>query len=405
MCGRLPSAPASQLSGKCRAIEARYGLVVAVTPPSFTIGIEEEYLLVDRATRNLVSSPDPDLWESAHRRLGSAVMPELLKAQIEIATRPQSKTEDLRADLKDKRRAVVDTVGAFGNAIIAASTHPFALWWEQEHTDQDRYLMLAEDLAVVGRRMVICGMHVHVAIEDPELRIDLMDQLTYFLPHLLALSTSSPFWGAGNTGLKSYRTNIFRSLPRTGVPEHFESHAEYLRHVDVLVNAGLIEDASKIWWDVRPSSKYPTLELRVCDICTRWEDAIAVASLYRCLLHMLYRLRRENQRWRRYSNMLVAENLWRAQRYGVEGSLMDFGQSALVPFVDLADELAFLVQPDAEILGCVDEIEHIRTIARSGTSAKRQVASYEAALASGATEEEALQAVVDELITDTERDL
>ncbi len=376
-----------------------------MTPPSFTIGVEEEYLLVDRTTRNLVSSPSPNLWQAAHRRLGSAVMPELLKAQIEIATRPHSSTGDLRDDLIDKRRAVVETAAEFDNAIIAASTHPFALWWEQEPTDQDRYLMLAQDLAVVGRRMVICGMHVHVAIEDPEMRIDLMNQATYFLPHLLALSTSSPFWGTHNTGLKSYRMNVFRTLPRTGLPEHFESHAEYERHVDVLVSAGLIEDASKIWWDIRPSGRYPTLELRVCDICTRWEDAIAIASLYRCILHMLYRLRRENQRWRRYANMLVAENLWRAQRYGVEGSLMDFGQSALIPFTELADELAFLVQPDAEILGCVDEIEHIRTIARHGTSAKRQIAIFEAAVDAGADTGEALRAVVDELITDTERGL
>ncbi|MDH4116822.1 MAG: carboxylate-amine ligase [Acidimicrobiia bacterium] len=372
-----------------------------MTPPSFTIGIEEEYLLVDRQTRNLVADPHPDLWEDAHRRLGSAVMPELLKAQIEIATRPHSDTSALRDDLKAMRSEVSNAASKFDAAIIASSTHPFALWWEQQHTDKDRYLLLAQDLAVVGQRLVICGMHVHVAIEDPDLRIDLMNQVTYFLPHLLALSTSSPFWGSRNTGLKSYRMNVFRTLPRTGFPEHFESWAEYQRHVDVLVNAGLIEDSSKLWWDVRPSARYPTLEMRVCDICTRWEDAIAIASLYRCLLHMLYRLRRDNQRWRTYANMLVSENLWRAQRYGVEASLMDFGESTLVPFADLADEMAFLVQPDAEILGCVDEIDHIRTIARDGTSARRQVETYTAALASGAGESEALQAVVDELIRDT----
>ncbi len=377
--------------------------MVAVTPPSFTIGVEEEYLLVDRVTRNLVVDPHPDLWATAENRLGSAVMPELLKAQIEIATRPHSDTTALATDLRSLRAAVSSTADEFGAAIIAASTHPFALWWEQQHTDQDRYVILAQDLAMVGQRLVICGMHVHVAIEDPELRIDLMNQVTYFLPHLLALSTSSPFWGSRNTGLKSYRMNVFRTLPRTGLPEQFDSWAEYQRHVDVLVNAGLIQDASKIWWDIRPSAKYPTLEMRVCDICTRWEDAIAIASLYRCLLHMLYRLRRDNQRWRRYANMLVAENLWRAQRYGVEGSLMDFGESELVPFSDLADELVYLVQPDAEILGCIDEVEHIRTIARQGTSAKRQIATHKAAIDGGATPSEALMAVVDELIEDTVR--
>jgi carboxylate-amine ligase len=380
-------------------------LRVALTPPSFTIGIEEEYLLVDRETRNLVASPSRDLWEEAQRRLGSAVMPELLKAQIEIATRPHADTGDLRADLQDKRRAVIGTAEAFDTDLIASSTHPFALWWEQEHTDQERYLMLAQDLAVVGQRLVICGMHVHVAIEDPDLRVDLMSQVAYFLPHLLALSASSPFWGARNTGLKSYRMNVFRTLPRTGLPEAFESFTEYQRHVNVLVNAGLIEDASKIWWDIRPSNKYPTLEMRVCDICTRWEDAIAIASLYRCLLHMLYRLRRENQRWRRYANMLIAENIWRSQRYGVEGSLMDFGESALIPFHDLADELVYMLQPDAEILGCVDELEHIRTIARQGTSARRQLDVYDAAIEAGESEEAAMRAVVEHLIADTKAGL
>jgi carboxylate-amine ligase len=374
---------------------------VGVPEPSFTIGIEEEYLLVDRESRNLLADPDPALWQAAQARLGSSVMPELLKAQIEIATRPHAATIALAEDLRQMRAAVSHSAEEFGAAIIAASTHPFALWWEQQHTDKDRYLLLAQDLAVVGHRLVICGMHVHVAIEDPELRIDLLGQMAYFLPHFLALSTSSPFWGGRNTGLESYRMNVFRTLPRTGLPEHFDSWAEYQRHVDVLVNAGLIEDSTKVWWDIRPSARYPTLEMRVCDICTRWVDAIAIASLYRCVLHMLYRLRRENQRWRRYLNMLVAENMWRAQRYGVQGSLMDFGKSELVDFTDLVDEMVEAVRPDAEILGCVDEVEHVRVIAQQGTSSRRQVRVYEAALETGATPEEALRAVVDHLIEDT----
>jgi carboxylate-amine ligase len=374
---------------------------MAVSEPSFTIGIEEEYLLVDRSSRNLVIDPHPDLWERAQDRLGPAVMPELLKAQIEIATRPHSSVDALTADLASLRSTVSRTAAEFGAGIIAASTHPFALWWEQQHTDKDRYLVLAQDLAIVGQRLVICGMHVHVAIEDPELRIDLMNQVAYFLPHMLALSASSPFWGGRNTGLKSYRMNVFRTLPRTGLPGHFDSWAEYTRHVDVLVNAGLIEDASKIWWDVRPSSRYPTLEMRVCDLATRLEDAIAIASLYRCLLHMLFHLRTKNQRWRRYADMLISENIWRAQRYGVESSLMDYGKGELVPFSELAEEMVDLLRPHAEALGCLPQVEHVITIAREGTSAKRQIATYEKALSEGASPEEALKAVVDELLDDT----
>jgi carboxylate-amine ligase len=378
---------------------------MAVSEPTFTIGIEEEYLLVDKTSRNLVVDPHPDLWSRAQDRLGPAVMPELLKAQIEIATRPHESVDGLTADLRSLRATVSHTASDFGAGIIAASTHPFALWWEQQHTDKDRYLLLAQDLAIVGQRLVICGMHVHVAIEDPELRIDLMNQVTYFLPHLLALSASSPFWGGRNTGLRSYRMNVFRTLPRTGLPEHFDSWAEYTRHVDVLVNAGLIEDSSKIWWDVRPSSKYPTLEMRVCDLATRLEDAIAIASLYRCLLHMLFHLRSGNQRWRRYANMLISENIWRAQRYGVESSLMDYGKGELVPFSELAEEMVDLLRPHAQALGCVPQLERITAIAREGTSAKRQTATYDSAITAGATPEEALKAVVDELLIDTVADI
>jgi carboxylate-amine ligase len=369
--------------------------------PQLTIGIEEEYLLVDLETRNLLADPPHELWEGAHERIEGRVSRELLRAQIEVGTKPHERVADAGHDLRALRRTLGQVSADHDAAIIAASTHPFALWWEQVHSEGDRYEMLAEDLGVVGRRMVICGMHVHAGIEDPELRVDLMNQVTYFLPHLLALSTSSPFWGGHNTGLKSYRMNVFRTMPRTGLPEEFASWAEYQRHVQVLVEAGLIEDGSKIWWDVRPSTRYPTLELRVTDICTRWQDAVTIAALYQSLLHMLYRLRRTNQKWRRYANMLVAENIWRAQRYGAQGELMDFGIGRLVPFTDLVDELVELVRPDAEMLGCVAEVEHARDIASDGTSARRQVAAYESALAAGASDTDALRAVVDELIADT----
>ena len=369
--------------------------------PSLTVGIEEEYLLVDPETRNLVADPPSRLWEEAISELGTRVVPELLRAQIEVGTHPHGDIQSLAADLRALRHDLAAVAERNGARLIAASTHPFALWWEQQHTDRDRYQMLAQDLGMVGHRLVICGMHVHSAIEDPELRIDLMNQVTYFLPHLLALSTSSPFWGGHNTNLKSYRMNVFRSLPRTGLPEHFDSWAEYERHIGVLTGAGLIEDASKMWWDIRPSVKFPTIEMRISDICTRWVDAVAIAAMYRSIIHMLWRLRIKNQRWRMYAHMLVAENVWRAQRYGIDTELMDYGRSELVPFPDLIDELVELVSRDADELGCLEEVQHTRVIAREGTSAHRQIASYEAALGAGASEQEALQAVVDHLITDT----
>ncbi|HUP16338.1 MAG TPA: carboxylate-amine ligase [Acidimicrobiia bacterium] len=368
--------------------------------PAFTVGIEEEYLLVDRVTRNLVSDPSPELWTSAKEALGPRAMPEFLRAQLEVATGVHDTVKAVGEELGDMRRTLNQVLS--GAAIIAASTHPFALWWEQQPTDRDRYKVMAEDLGMVARRMVICGMHVHAGIEDPDLRIDLMNQVRYFLPHLLTLSTSSPFWGSRQTGLKSYRISTFRTLPRTGLPEEFASWNEYQRHVDVLVHAGIIEDSTKIWWDVRPSARYPTLEMRISDVCTRVEDAMTVAAVYLSLLHMLYRLRRNNQRWRQYAPMLISENIWRAQRYGVEGSLMDYGKGVLVPYSDLVEEMIEMIRPDAEELGCVESVEHARTIVEGGTSADRQVKVYQAAVAGGANNEEALRAVVDHLLKDTQ---
>jgi carboxylate-amine ligase len=372
--------------------------------PSLTVGIEEEYLLVDPATRNLVADPRKELWDEAYEAIGERVTPEFLRAQMEVGTRPHASIQDLAEDLRELRRNLGAVTATHDAAIIASSTHPFALWWEQKSTDKERYQTLASDLGVVANRLVICGMHVHAGIEDPEMRIDLMTQVSYFLPHLLALSTSSPFWGGRNTGLKSYRMNVFRTMPRTGLPEHFDSWSEYQRHVEVLVQAGLIPDASKIWWDIRPSVRYPTLEMRISDICTRWRDAITIAAMYRCLLHMLFRLRVSNQRWRTYANMLVSENVWRAQRYGTAGDLMDYGKSALVPFDELIDELVELLRPDAEALGCVQEVEHARVIAREGTSAARQLATYQESINEGRPVDDALKDVVDQLIRETLED-
>jgi carboxylate-amine ligase len=244
-------------------------------------------------------------------------------------------------------------------------------------------------------------MHVHVGIEDRHLRIDLMNQIRYFLPHLLALSCSSPFWDGALTGLHAYRLVIFQNLPRTGMPEEFVSWGEYERYVEILVSAGLIEDASKLWWDIRPSTRYPTLEMRISDVCTRLDDAMTIAAFYQALLGYLYRLRRDNQRWRVYSPGIIEENVWRAQRYGTGGTLVDFGKGALVPFPDLIEELIEIIAQDAVEFEVEDEIRRARDIIAEGTSADRQIAAYRGAIDSGASEREALQAVVDELIADT----
>lgn len=369
--------------------------------PALSLGIEEEYLLVDRETRNLVSDPEAGMWESAQGALGAKAMPEFLRAQLEVATGIHSTVKAAGDELREMRQTLNQALEPHGAAVMAASTHPFALWWEQQPTDKDRYKVMAEDLGMVARRMVICGMHVHAGIEDADLRIDLMNQVRYFLPHLLALSTSSPFWGSRLTGLKSYRISTFRTMPRTGLPEEFSSWSEYQRHVDILVRARIIDDSTKIWWDVRPSARFPTLEMRITDVCTKVEDAMTVAACYLSLLHMLFRLRTENQRWRQYAPMLISENIWRAQRYGIEGSLMDFGKAVLVPYRDLVEEMIDILRPDAEELGCWGEVQRAREIVAQGTSAERQIAAYQQATADGASNEEALRQVVDQLIADT----
>lgn len=369
--------------------------------PSFTIGIEEEYLLVDRASRDLVREMPPALFEAAQQALQGQVAREFLKSQIEVGTSVHKTVGDAGRELGALRRTVAQLAGEHGLAPIAASTHPFARWSAQEPTERDRYQSLARDLAGVGRRLVICGMHVHVGIEDDELRIDLMNQARYFLPHLLVLSTSSPFAEGEDTGLKSYRLAAYQELPRTGLPGRFESWEEYRSTVDLLVRNGIIEDASKIWWDLRPSSRFPTLEMRVTDVCTRLEDAVCVAAMYVSILRMLYRIRRANQTWRTYPLFLLSENRWRAQRYGVQGTLFDFGKGELVAFGDLVEELLVLLREDAGALGCLAEIEHARTIVARGTSADRQVACFEQSMAAGLPRGRALEAVVDHLTGET----
>jgi carboxylate-amine ligase len=244
-------------------------------------------------------------------------------------------------------------------------------------------------------------MHVHCGIEDEDLRIDLMNQVTYFLPHLLALSTSSPFWEGHDTGMKAFRPTIFGDLPRSGMPERFESYREWQRFVEFLASSRLCDDPTKIWWDIRPSAKRPTLEQRITDICTDLDDALTLAALYQCLLHRLWRVRAGNLTWRSYRRALLMENKWRAQRWGVEAELADLGEGRLKPMRVLVEELIDLVREDALELGCLAEIERARTIVARGTSADRQLAVHREALAGGAEPEEARRAVIDWLIEAT----
>ena len=312
-----------------------------------------------------------------------------------------STVAEARESLRVLRRSVIEATAAHGLRPLAASTHPFANWHRQEHTARERYDMLSQELQATAWRMVICGMHVHVGIDDDELRIDLMRQFSYFLPHLLALSCSSPFWEGEDTGLRSYRLTVFDALPRTGIPERFTSYAEYRRHVAVLINAGIIEDATKIWWDVRPSDRYPTLETRVMDVCTRIEDAICIAAIIVSTLRMLWRLRERNQSWRNYAPMLIAENRWRAMRYGTDEGLMDFGTGEIVAFKPLMTDFLELIHDDAVALGCEKEVEHALVIAERGTSAHEQLRVYADAIDNGDTQQKAMQRVVDHLASVT----
>jgi len=363
--------------------------------PSFSLGLEEEYLLVDLATRDLVTDPPAELLQRCINETDGRVSPEFLRSQLEVKTSVCASVGGMRRELASLRRKVCDISADYGITPIAVSTHPFARPSQRPlHTNHERYADIAREVQGGARRMVICGMHVHVGLDDDDLRIDVMNQLSYFVPHLLALSCSSPFWEGDDMGVHSFRLMLLSSLPRTGLPDRFESYGEFRRHLDALVRNGLIEDTTKIWWDIRPSSRYPTLETRVFDCCAHLDDAVCLAALNLSLVRMLYRLRRANQTWRRYPRMLIAENRWRAMRFGSDASLLDLARGELVPFTELLEELLALVRDDAVALGCLAETEHSRTILRRGSSAHQQLDIYQMARKQGATASEALSAVV-----------
>ncbi|MEX3315133.1 carboxylate-amine ligase [Sulfitobacter sp. PS-8MA] len=337
----------------------------------FTIGIEEEYLLVDRDSLALADAPS-GLMEDCRKDLGDQVSPEMLQCQIEIGSKPCTTVAEARDDLRHLRSTIAKHAAKHNLAPIAVSCHPFSDWKNQEITHKERYSEIENELENVARRMLSCGMHVHVGIEGDDLRIDLMPQFSYFLPHLLALSASSPYWQGEDTGLASYRLAVMESMPRTGLPPQLHSWGEYERSTSALIELGIIPDQSKIWWDLRPSTHYPTLESRICDVQPRLSHALGLTGLTQSLARFLLRLRDSNLRWREYDRFLIEENRWRAQRYGVNETLIDFGDRKLKPFDQIFDEIIALIAEDAEALGCLDAVCALRDVVATGTSADRQ---------------------------------
>jgi carboxylate-amine ligase len=372
-------------------------------PPQewFTLGVEEEYLLVDCASKALVADPPEAIFASARRAVGTQVSREMMRSQIEVATRKHGSVADIRADLRQLRRSIATIAKPFGIAPLAASTHPFTGWNEMLATPRERYERVAADLQRVGLRGMFGGMHVHVGIPDDEMRIDLMNRITPFLPLLLALSTSSPFWRGEDTGLKSYRLAVAGEWPRGGFPDVFSCWGEYDHLIDTLVTAEVIPDATMIWWLIRPSARFPTIEIRITDCVTRLDDAMSIVALCQSLMRCLLRRPEINRDYVGYRRLFVDENRWRAQRFGVDASLLDWRRGCLVPITECVAEVIDLVEEDAEALGCVREMRAAAEIVTRGTSADIQLEIFRNATVAGDDTQAALRRVVAWLETAT----
>ena len=355
----------------------------------FTLGIEEEFQIVDPKTRELRSHVSEFL-EEGKMILGEQIKPEMIQSMIEVGTGICKNIEEARVDITRLRSIISGLAGKTGLAIVAASTHPFSHWEDQKIYDDERYSLLVQELQKVARSLLIFGLHVHVGVADLDRRIHIMNAARYFLPHVLALTTSSPFWMGHNTGLKSYRTEVFKQFPRTDIPDHFDSYGSFQRYVELLVKTGCINDGKKIWWDFRPHPVFPTLEFRICDIPTRVDDTVAIAALFQAIVAKLNKLIEKNLGFRLYRRMLIQENKWRAVRWGIDGKMIDFGKQKEVPTRDLILELLEFVDDVVDELGSRKEIEHIHTILERRTSAEEQLRVFE--------ETKDLNAVVDRLI-------
>jgi carboxylate-amine ligase len=341
----------------------------------FTVGVEEEFQIVDPGTWELRSHVSQLLASSA-TAFGGQIKPEMHQSIVEVGTKICATVEELAEEIIRIRRDLADSAERVGLRVAAAGTHPFSNWMDQVLSPGERYETIVEELQQLARSLLIFGLHVHVAVPDGSTMIDLMNEARYFLPHLLALSTSSPFWMGRDTGLKSFRTVVFRRFPRTGIPDHFDSWAAYEEYVDLLVHLHSIDNPRKIWWDLRPHPTFGTLEFRVCDVPTAPRSTIAIAALVQAIIVKLYRLRQRNLGFRRYHRALIEENKWRAARWGIDGKLIDFGKRQEVPMRDLALELMQFVDDVVDELGSRREVEYVKRILSGGTSAERQLQVY-----------------------------
>jgi carboxylate-amine ligase len=344
---------------------------------TFSFGIEEEYFLVDRETMTVARRMPDGFFAAAKAALGERVTGEFLQSQIEIVTAPQTDMAASREELRRLRRTLGEVAHAHGLAILAAGTHPTAVWERSRQSEGERYDTVMDDLQMIGRRNMLCGMHVHVALPDPDQRVDVMMRMLPHLPLFIALSTSSPFWRSQATGLKGYRLAAYDELPRTGLPELFRTKAAFDAYIDALVQAGVMPDASYIWWAIRPSLKHPTLELRAPDVCTRVDDAIAIAALYRAVTRRLALNPSQNADMDAISRAIVVENKWRAQRYGVRGTFARLERDGPIAVAEMLEHVIAEVTPDADALDCLDAVLHCRRIVEQGTSADRQLAIYD----------------------------
>lgn len=361
--------------------------------PSFTIGIEEEYMTVDPETRELRSHIDAEIIEKGKLQLRERVKPEMHQCVVEVGTGICRNIKEARDEVKWIRRSMVDLARKNGLHLAAAATHPFSDWRKQGIYPDERYMIIVEDMQLVARANLIFGLHVHIGIEDRETAIHIMNAARYFVPHILALSTNSPFWLGDETGLRSYRCKVFDKFPRTNIPDYFSSYSEFENMVQLLVKTGCIDNAKKIWWDLRPHPHFSTLEFRVCDLPMRADETIALAALIQATVVMLWKLYANNQGFRLYRRMLIMENKWRAVRYGINGKLIDFGKRIEVPFRQLMDEYFSMIEPVAEELGSREEIDYIRRILDEGTGADRQLKVFH--------ETGSLKSVVDYIVMET----
>lgn len=365
--------------------------------PSFTIGIEEEYQTIDPVTRDLRSHIDSEIISKGKMLLKEAVKAEMHQSVVEVGTGICKDIKEASRELKALRLQICDLAKQNNLRLASSGTHPFADWRKQDIYPDERYQIIVQDMKMVARANLIFGLHVHIGVEDREMSIHLMNAARYFLPHILALSTNSPFWLGMDTGLKSYRGKVFDKFPRTNIPDYFSSWGEYDSFVNLLVKTNCIDNAKKIWWDIRPHPNFPTLEFRICDVPMRADESIAIAALIQATVAKLYKLYAANQGFRLYRRALIMENKWRASRYGIDGKLIDFGKQTEVPVRDLVQEYLRFVDDVVDELGSRKEIDYINRILENGTGADRQLRIFQ--------ETGDLTKVVDYIIYETEAGL